>query len=118
MLGEKKKRSEKLLINQTNMSNRCHNAVTASQGHDIQGNAQFVTGNGFKWHIRWRSAWIYTSPDKGGNGSEWDVLAIMDASESVCCVAMATTHRHALPLEESVKDVLTPGCSFEMNVFT
>lgn len=45
-------------------------------------------------------------------------LAIMDAAESVCCVVCTTFHRDGPPLEESVKDALTPGYSFEMNVLT
>jgi len=39
-------------------------------------------------------------------------LAIMDASDSIRCVATATIHRDAPPPEKSVNDALTPGDSF------
>lgn len=70
---EEQNKAKWFLINQTNVCNRCYNTWISSQGHGIQGNMQFVTGNGFKWDVRWRSSWIFPSPDKGRNSSEWAV---------------------------------------------
>lgn len=99
------------LINQTNVSNRCYNAGTASQGHGIRGNVQFVTGNGFKQCIRWRSTWIYSSPDKGRNSGEWDVWPLWMLQRAFVVWSLPQ-FRDAPPLEESVRDALSPGYSF------
>lgn len=83
---------------------RCYNTETASQGHAIQDNVQFVTGNDFKQHISRRSTWIYPAEAGTAVMGCW-----VDASDSVCCVVIATIHRDAPP---PANDALTPGYSF------
>lgn len=45
-------------------------------------------------------------------------LAITEAAHNACCVVTATIHTDGSPLEESVKDALTSGYGFKMNVLT